>query len=307
MASWAIILSLILVALVAVGAAVWLRRRAGPRMAAAAPAIPLEAAAMTAARSRAAGLLSQGECNCTPKRRECSGPDYYTRSYQSPDGLLTFQSSNAVPESTLKVAARLLAGMVSPQLAAAMAPYKGGLRIAVVADSEEVSDLPEYCWLKTACAFDGRCYTAMRNIGSVDPSVPTVMSEKEILCAPDSPYYQESIPVHEFAHTIMDVVLKQQLPDVYARIAPAYDNALASGAIPAGLYISANVHEYWANIVAAYFNASARTDVNAGINTYASLKERDPTGYKIVHKVFRGAPGLQCGPNSLGHHCCEAS
>lgn len=261
---------------------------------------------MSAARDRHAGRTKRSnssECECTPKSAECSTPAFYTRSHITPSGL-TIQSSDKVSQATLERVGRLMSGMISPQLEKPVKGY-GGLRIAVLAKEEQIVDLPEYCWMKTECTFDGRCYSDVRAMGAVNASVPTVVSEDDVTCAADAYYWEESIAVHEFAHTIMDVVVKDNMPDVYDRILAAYDKALSSGAIPKGLYISANANEYWANIVTAYFSATARTDVNAGINTRTKLKEADPDGYALVEEVFKDAPGMSCATDARGHYCCQ--
>ena len=193
--------------------------------------------------------------------------------------------------------------MIRPSLERALKKYNG-LRVSMIAEKQEVSDLPEYCWLKKACTADGRCYTHLRGIGGVRADLPGVVAEENVLCTPSDPYVWESITIHEFAHTLMDVVIKEQLPDLHARITAAYDNAMQTGILPAGLYISSNAHEYWAELAQAYFGATIRTDVNAGINTRAELEKRDPQGYSVVHEVFNGAPGVKCAFTYENHWCC---
>lgn len=310
-----LILVLVLAMLVAlVGAGVWWWRRpsrpaaqgAGGKAEKGTSKDPtrLEAALLQTILARRKGVMAAGECNCAGANPNCSPPSFYTRSFRTPRGLL-LQSSDRVSQSSLERAGKLLDAMISPQMEAALASYNG-LKVSMVAEGEEVSDLPQYCWLKTACTFDGRCYTHVRGIGGTSADMPGVVAEENVTCSASDMYRDESITIHEFAHTLMDVVIQQQKPELYARIVAAYKNALDSGAIPGGLYISSTVNEFWAECVQAYFHASIRTDVNAGINTREALKQRLPEAFAIVHEVFDGAPGVSCNwaSDGSGHYCC---
>ncbi|KAL1504148.1 hypothetical protein AB1Y20_010557 [Prymnesium parvum] len=108
----------------------------------------------------------------------------------------------------------------------------------------------------------------------VGGSYCTSCGEENLLDIDHDPYYrEESILVHEFGHTVMNVGMSGSFRNL-VRI--CHDQALASGLYSADCYMSSCADEYWAEGTQSWFNATVRTDVNCGINTREKLRRHDP-------------------------------
>jgi len=108
------------------------------------------------------------------------------------------------------------------------------------------------------------------------------------------PYGDETILVHEFGHTLMNVGLaagSDAEMQLYAKIADAYVNYLATvcNGDPGTAYSCSNQDEMWAEATQGWFNATCRTDVNPGLTTPDDIKQNAPKLYDILTNVYGAA------------------
>lgn len=100
----------------------------------------------------------------------------------------------------------------------------------------------------------------------------------------DPRYPDESILVHEFAHTVLSLGLKDT--HWYEDIKDAYAAARRSNAYDLKSYCMENADEYWAEMTQAWFSATRRLDVTSGITSPGQLVERDPRLAAIMFGVY---------------------
>ena len=99
----------------------------------------------------------------------------------------------------------------------------------------------------------------------------------------DPHYPLESILVHEFGHTVMNVGLDDAQR---AQVLSCYDAAVSCSRVVRESYMGSNADEYWAEGVQAWFQASARADVNEGMLTRAQLRRYDPALAALLAAAF---------------------
>lgn len=194
---------------------------------------------------------------------------FYTK-YVEADGIPIVASSRVADEALFD-ARDMIADMLAhrPDLAAVLA--RRGYRVAILAEEEAITDLPENAhWTKpapddprlTRCErkhyeerigrLTAREYwnARARGIGGVH----TVGAEEGILGKRTSRYYGETILVHEFAHNVLDAIRIAD-PRLYAEIEAAYAEALENR-LWLNEYASTTVQEYWAEGTQFWFNSN---------------------------------------------------
>lgn len=246
---------------------------------------------------------SAAQCNCARSQPCNQDPStFYTQSYTSPGGI-RFVAHASVPMEALHKSGTLLDKMLTPDMSAAIRAMPD-FRLIVMGAQQVTTDLPEYCWLKDICLPDGRCYDTTRGIGAASLGAPGVIAAENVLCLPDDPYPLESITVHEFAHTLLDIVIRAKFPDQAQRIGAAWSNAQQQAIYPTSSYIGSSEAEYWAESVQAWFGATLRTDyATDGVKRRRDVKERDPTLAKVLKDIFKDLPELGCTA-AKGRLCC---
>lgn len=114
---------------------------------------------------------------------------------------------------------------------------------------------------------------------------PTSFGEENLLCLPIDRYDDESIGVHEFAHTI-DGTLRTIDPTWSQRRNAAFENARQQG-LYHEVYAGSNAGEYWGEIVQAYFDCNRVNNWNHGpVGHREQLRVYDPVGYELCRSVF---------------------
>jgi len=115
---------------------------------------------------------------------------------------------------------------------------------------------------------------------------PTSFGEENLLSLPIDRYDDESIAVHEFAHTI-DGALRRIDPDWKDNLKATFENATDNG-LYNNAYAGSNSGEYWAEIVQAYFDCDRANNWNHNfIINREQLKTYDPVGYNLVRRTLR--------------------
>ena len=118
---------------------------------------------------------------------------------------------------------------------------------------------------------------------------PTSFGEENLLSLPIDRYDDESIAVHEFAHTI-DGALSRMDPEWRKEKQAVFDNAMKDG-LYRNAYASSNAGEYFAETVQAYFDCDRANNWNHNfVKTREQLKQYDPAGYDLVRRTLRLSP-----------------
>jgi dipeptidyl-peptidase 4 len=180
-------------------------------------------------------------------------------------------------QRTYEIVTRMLAGR--PDILGAMASNRTYL--IIIGKNQVYTDMPEYRDHPDPLFMNER----VRGTGGN----PTSFGEENLLSLPIDRYDDESIAVHEFAHTI-DGTLHRIDPVWEERLRAAYGNAMEKELYPLA-YASSNAGEYWAEIVQAYFDCNRVNNWNHGpIGTRDQLRAHDPVGYELCRTIFQLQP-----------------
>ncbi len=163
-----------------------------------------------------------------------------------------------------------------PDIKAALA--SSNYSCIIIAHSEQVTEIPEYSYMEPKEYWDKRA----RGFGGPTTSC----GEENLLNLPQDRYYNESIFIHELAHSIHDPALVSIDKGFQATLDKLYQSALSRG-LYENDYAATNASEYWAESVQAYFDCDAENNqVHNYVNTRAELREYDPDVAKLLDKVF---------------------
>lgn len=159
-----------------------------------------------------------------------------------------------------------------------------GCSIAVIGRRQVTSDMPPHRFLRGVKASLGqRTYDdGCRGVGGTK-RVPCTSVGEENLLGNDPHFPRESILVHEFAHTVMNVGVSGA---DRAAIRRAYELACKTGEFDLKSYMMATAEEFWAEGAQAWFHASVRTDVNCGITTREGVRQQLPLLAAVLQKTF---------------------
>ena len=227
-------------------------------------------------------------------------PDFYTQ-YRDADGIPVV-ASDKVPEDALVAAEAMIEDMLAfrPDLAKWL--QLEGYRVAIIAETEALLDLPENAhWTKparndprlTRCEkkhyeerigrLTDRAYWDARARGIGGPR--TVGSEEDVLGLTTSRYFGETILVHEFAHNILFAIQSVD-PSLYAEVEAAYANALAND-LWLNEYATTTVQEYWAEGSQFWFESNRLTVVDGTrILSRDDLAAYDPALHAVLAQAY---------------------
>ncbi|UOR14700.1 glycoside hydrolase [Qipengyuania aquimaris] len=221
-------------------------------------------------------------------------------------------SSLSVPDEALLAARDMTRSMFShrPELAEWLAA--NDYRIAIMAESEALLDLPENAhWTKparddprlTRCElklYDERIRSKTdreywderaRAIGGKRMAD----GAEDVLGLPSSRYFGETIFVHELAHLVLDAIQATD-PALYAEIEAAYANALASD-LWLNEYATTTVQEYWAEGTQVWFNSNRLVVVDGQrILNHPDLASYDPQLYTALGEAYGDSHRLSSDP-----------
>lgn len=150
----------------------------------------------------------------------------------------------------------------------------------VLAESEALTDLPEYARFRGQTLPDGRPYDGMRAIGPI----PCVAGEENLLHLEGDTFGGATILIHECAHAIYLYGLDAGQQGRW--------NAIYAGSLAAGLwqntYAATNPTEFFAELTESYFgvNASPEAGVHNDVNGQARLKAYDPRAFAFLDAVY---------------------
>jgi hypothetical protein len=229
-------------------------------------------------------LLPTGCASLQPPPKSLQLDPFYAK-YVDADGI-PIVSSNRVPDAALLHASELLDGMLSnrPDLRKALAD--GHVRVAIMAETEVTTDIPEHSKLKPKEYWDARA----RGLGGT-PYIPTTSCGAEnLLGSATDPYRGESILIHEFAHSVHEVGMLALDSNFDGALQAQYEAAMHSG-LWKNSYAATNHKEYWAEGVQDYFDCNLRADPANGVHNHVRTREElmayDPELAALVESVFK--------------------
>jgi hypothetical protein len=201
-------------------------------------------------------------------------------------GGLPIVGSAKVNDAALAECAWLVTKMLDrrPDILKALAAAK--VRFAIMAHDEYTTDIPEHAHLEPRVYWDRRA----RGLGAT-PRAPAVSGgEENLLGFPGDPYPREIMSLHEFAHAIHEVALREIDRSFDGRLKDAYEKAIAAG-LWKNTYAAVNRQEYWAESVQAWFdNNDANNALHNDISTRDKLRTYDRGVAALCEEVFGDIP-----------------
>ena len=201
---------------------------------------------------------------------------------------LFIASSDKVPDEALTRARDVISEMLfnRPDLCETIASV--GRRVTIAADSEVVTDIPEFRNIyREAPGTDWNTRIGSGIAGGRDDSV-TAIWDRNLLCYESDRHPNEDILVHEMAHTVLSQGVSKQPGgmEFMRRLREAYRTAL-DGGLWKGTYAATNVDEYWAEGVQSWFGLNDPPGpIHNNVNTRSELDDYDPTLSGLIQEVF---------------------
>eukprot|EP00850_Spirogloea_muscicola_P012325 SM000079S22443 [mRNA] locus=s79:239580:241334:- [translate_table: standard] len=173
-------------------------------------------------------------------------------------------------------------------------------RVAIIARDQVTTDILEHSHLKGSIVDDGRDWDKqVRGLGGTLLCPTCSVGEENVLRCKIDTYRLESILVHEFAHTVMEVGFDKRLHNAIEKL---YRQSKTK--YTPGIYMVVDQKEYWAEGSQSWFNASRRSDVNDGINTREKLTKHDPGLARLCRTVYGNGPWRYDFAINFDHPCC---
>jgi len=207
--------------------------------------------------------------------------DPFYEKYLSADGF-PIVSSAKVSDYALKEAAFVIGIMLDgkPEVRDALIQEK--VRLAIMAPDEYTTAIPEHRHLKPKVYWDKRA----RGLGSSKEHPAVSCGEENLLRYRGDPYIDESIMIHEFAHSMHHQGLNVVDPTFQGKLENAFNRASLKG-LWKGKYAGTNPAEYWAEGVQSWFDTNRENDHDHNhVDTREELKAHDPELAKLVESVF---------------------
>lgn len=218
--------------------------------------------------------------------------DEFYQKHMSVSGLPVV-GSEKVSDYAIKEAAHLVRSVLQRRPDVLRAMVNARVRVAVMAVEERTTDVPEHRDLEPARFWNRRA----RGLGATPQRPVTSCGEENLLCYRGDPYQEESILVHEFAHTIHQMGLRKIDPRFDAELKQTYRASLADG-LWKGAYAATNPAEFWAEGVQSYFNTNrADDDQHNHVVTREELQEYDPALFALIDEAFRQNPWRYQAPH----------
>eukprot|EP00897_Mesotaenium_endlicherianum_P000990 jgi/Mesen1/10892/ME000935S10219 len=210
-------------------------------------------------------------------------PACYTRQLASKLGIPIVGHSQ-VATSALLAAADIITHMLqgcSQQMVGRL--QREACKVAIIARDQVTTDILEHSYLRgSGGAADGRDWDRqVRGLGGTRVCPTCSVGEENVLRCPRDRFCGESILVHEFGHTVMEVGFDEAQKESVRRCYLS-----SKGKYTPGIYMVADEKEYWAEATQSWFDASRRSDVNDGINTREKLRRHDPEIAALLEQVY---------------------
>ncbi|MEX0645926.1 MAG: hypothetical protein WD076_11480, partial [Parvularculaceae bacterium] len=169
-----------------------------------------------------------------------------------------------------------------------------GARVAIMASSEQTSDIPEHATLalpKDEPPQDAQAFwnARARGLGGTVAAPLTTGAQENLLCEAVDRYKGEDIFLHEFAHAIHHLGITFVDPNFESDLQTTYDAAKAARRWQetADIYAMENPIEYFAEGVQSWFNVNLQGgNIHNQVDTRAELQTYDPGLYALIAKFF---------------------
>jgi len=201
---------------------------------------------------------------------------------------LPIVSSEKVPDAALREAQAIVLKLTSRREDILKAMIQHKTRVAIMAQAEVTTDIPEHRDLNKAFPatdWNKRC----RGVGATLARPACSATEENLLQLDEDRYRGESILIHEFGHTLLVMGLDGIDPAFRRALDAAYKGALAKGLFQK-TYAATNADEYWAEGVQDWFDANLTANPPNGIHnevgTRVELKKYDPALAALLEQVF---------------------
>lgn len=210
--------------------------------------------------------------------------DGFYKKHISADGV-PIVGSELVSDKALMEAKRIVTMMMAKDARLSKQLIKNKVRVAIMAQSEKTTDIPEHSDLTPKAYWDKRA----RGLGATHERPATSGAEENLLKLPKDHYHGENILLHEFAHTLHLMAIVDLDPKFNSKLEAAYKAAISKG-LWKETYAATNSREYWAEGVQSWFNVNRQSTppngVHNHINTHEELKEYDPALYSLIELWF---------------------
>ncbi|MFP1684232.1 Ig-like domain-containing protein [Alloalcanivorax sp. C16-1] len=218
---------------------------------------------------------------------------YYSQ-YADANGLPVL-GGDQVSSAALSHACQTILGMMSLRQDLLAEMIDNGTLAAVTGDGEGITQIPAYSDLDTVFPLEGDTWDqrARGGLGATMARPVSSGTEENVLCYGNDPYQDpgrhEDIFIHEFAHSVDIMALRELNPAFGTALRAAYQNALDQGLFD-NTYADDNVEEYWAEGVQSWFNSNLESDPPNGlhnsVNTRGELESYDPALYALISRIF---------------------
>ncbi|MEM0896844.1 MAG: hypothetical protein AAGJ79_08145 [Verrucomicrobiota bacterium] len=191
-------------------------------------------------------------------------------------------SSSEVSDFSILEAAYLIRRMLKDREDILAALARNNVRFTVMAWNERTTDVPEHSDLEPPLFWDRRA----RGLGATRARPSVSCGEENLLGFPGDPYRQENILIHEFAHAVHEMAMRDVDPTFDERLQKAFRRAKLKG-IWKGAYAESKHREYFAEGVQSWYDTNRENDNQHNhIDTREELLEEDPLLAKLVQEVF---------------------
>ena len=240
--------------------------------------IPRTVAEVEALRAEAWRQPAAESCRLTlPSGRMLDG--FYA---QLRDTAIPAVASAAVLPAALDEAEWILDGMLEGRPDLRQALRESGAYLIVVGHDEFVHQIPEYSHLEPPLYWARRS----RGFGAHPGNPATSVGAENLLRMRGDPMGDESILVHEFAHTVQHMGLDRMDPGFSPRLQQCFAAARLAG-LWEGKYAATNAAEYWAEGVQSWFDTNRPPDHDHNeVNTRAELRAYDSGLAALCEEVF---------------------
>lgn len=233
---------------------------------------------------------SMGSISCEQEAESC-GAGYARRTEADLGGglYISIKAFDCVPADCLAECKHVVESMLRDiPLHIKQRMVQNQVHVGVMGKNQMTLDLPPYDWLKSGQSGDGRGWNQTRGLGGTLHCPCSSIAEENLMMHPDDCYSNESIMVHEFAHTVMRCGFDQALLD---KVQQAYDWCKARPSqFDGSQYWMSNTDEFWAELTQGWFHGSNRTDVNNGIVTRDMVRKQVPLMAQLFAEVYGNNP-----------------
>jgi hypothetical protein len=179
-------------------------------------------------------------------------------------------SSDKVSDEALGRACRITGNFVSSRQDVRDALAAQHHHVAVLAQGEKATDIPEYVDLYQA--FPGTDWNAFRAISATPERPVTSSDEANLLCLSDDIYFDTSALVSRLAYSVRLLALVEIDAQFRTQTRAAYDAAMSQN-LWANTGATKNSEDYWAVGCTAWLGTNPRLPVNSPktVSTYDPL------------------------------------